>query len=546
MLRIYDTLAATEKPFEPLGSPVKIYFCGLTPKDYPHLGHAKSFVMADVVRRYLRYRGYDVLYVQNFTDVEDKIIARSRQEGISPEEVARKYTEAYFHDMDALNCLRADHYPKATDVIPDIIRVVDGLIAKGYAYAVGNNVYYRVARFPTYGRLSKRGAADNQPGAGLRTRNPIAGAALAGAPIEGLEAAGEAASIEDATELGRDEQYLVPLAADAVDEAEAEAQKQDPRDFTLWKGAKPGEPYWDSPWGPGRPGWHIECTTMVFQVLGERIDIHGGGQDLIFPHHENEIAQSEAYSGVSPFANYWMHVAPLNITTPEGATQKMAHSLRNFTTIRSLLARYEPGVVRLYLLSQHYRTPVTFDLSTLDATKQGWERLRAAYTNAALLRAWPPYQQVKADEPIASEATRAGRRLHEAIPAALEAFRAGMDDDFGTPQAIVALYDLASELNGFKNGLSSPQAVTPTAKWLVEKAFAAIEEIMGVLGLPAPDIGTGADAETTARVEELLAERARLRAARDFAGADAVRAELERLGVVVEDHPQGTIWRLRR
>jgi cysteinyl-tRNA synthetase len=440
--------------------------------------------------------------------------------------------------MDALNCLRADRYPKPTQVMPGIIRVVDGLIAKGYAYAVGNNVYYRVARFPTYGHLSKRGAGDNQPGAGLRTRKP--GATAAGLPVEDLEAVAEEAGLE------RDEQYLLSLAADAVDEAEAEAQKEDPRDFALWKGAKPGEPYWDSPWGPGRPGWHIECTTMVFQVLGERIDIHGGGQDLIFPHHENEIAQSEAYSGVSPFANYWMHVAPLNITTPEGATQKMAHSLRNFTTIRSLLARYEPGVVRLYLLSQHYRTPVTFDLSTLDATKQGWERLRAAYTNAALLRAWPPYQQVKADEPIASEATRAGRRLHEAIPAALEAFRAGMDDDFGTPQAIVALYDLASELNGFKNGLSSPQAVTPTAKWLVEKAFAAIEEIMGVLGLPAPDIGTGADAETTARVEELLAERARLRAARDFAGADAVRAELERLGVVVEDHPQGTIWRLRR
>jgi cysteinyl-tRNA synthetase len=285
---------------------------------------------------------------------------------------------------------------------------------------------------------------------------------------------------------------------------------------------------------------------MVFQELGERIDIHGGGQDLIFPHHENEIAQSEAYSGVSPFANYWMHVAPLNITTPEGATQKMAHSLRNFTTIHSLLARYEPGVVRLYLLAQHYRTPVTFDPSTLDATKQGWERLRAAYSNAALLRAWPPYQQVEAAEPVAVELTKAGRRLREAIPAALEAFRAGMDDDFGTPRAIAALYDLASELNRFKDSLSSPQAVTPTAKWLVEKAFAAIEEIMGVLGLPAPDIGTGADAETTARVEELLAERARLRAARDFAGADAVRAELERMGVVVEDHPQGTIWRLRR
>ncbi len=544
MLRIYDTLSATTKPFEPLGSPVKIYFCGLTPKNYPHLGHAKSFVTADVMRRYLRYRGYEVRYVQNFTDVDDKTIAKALEEGTSFKEVAERYTRAYFENMAALNVEEADRYPKATEFIPGIIRVIEGLIEKGYAYVAGSDVYYRVARFAAYGQLSKRREGDNQAGAGLRTRNPLAGAALQGAPVEGLEAAAEAAIVEDAT-LEPGEEFLAQLAADAVEAAEAETEKEDPRDFALWKGAKPGEPQWESPWGPGRPGWHIECTTMVFEELGERIDIHGGGRDLIFPHHENEIAQSEAYSGV-PFANFWVHIGPLNITTPEGRTEKMSHSLRNFTTVQSLLDRYEPGVIRYYLLQLHYRSHVNFDLSVLDSAKEGWEKLRAVYSNAALLRAWPPYQQVQAAEPVEIELSKKGRRLRAAIPAALEEFRNGMDDDFNTSRAIGALFNLAGDFNGFKDTLATPQAVMPTAKGLVESAFAAIEEMMGVLGLPAPEIGTGADAATTALVEQKLAARAERRAARDFAGADALRAELEEMNVIVEDHPQGTIWRLRR
>ncbi len=540
-MRIFDTFTASEREFEPLGSPVTIYFCGLTPKNYPHIGHAKLFVTADVMRRYLRHLGYDVRYVQNFTDVDDKTIARAREEGTSFEQVARKYTDAYFEDMDALNCLRADSYPSATAAIPKIIGVIEILLARDVAYVAGGDVYYRVARFPSYGALSKRGADDNQTGAGLRTRKPLAGAE----PIDRGDEAPTERDSEGSADVSAEESRLLALAADLPLESDGD-NKENPRDFALWKAAKPGEPSWPSPWGPGRPGWHIECTSMVFEELGERIDIHGGGQDLIFPHHENEIAQSEAASGMTPFANFWVHVALLNITTPEGAVQKMAHSLANFTTVRSILQRYEPGVLRLYLLSQHYRTPATFDLSVLDDAKRGWERLRASFSNVALLRGWAPYASVRAAEPEAIELSKAGRRLRDAIPNALKSFREGMDSDFGTPRAIAALFDLSSELNRFKDSLATPQSVTPTAKWLVESAAAALHEIMGVLGLPEPDTGTGADAETTARVEALLRERKRRRDARDFSGADAIRDELDALGVAVEDHPQGTIWRLRR
>ena len=573
-LRIYDTLAAAKKPFEPLGSPVKIYFCGLTPKNYPHLGHAKSFVMADVMARYLRFLGHEVRYVQNFTDIDDKTIAKAREEGVTVEEVVRKYTDAYFRNMDALGCGRADSYPTATGAIPGIIRMVEGLIERGYAYAVGGNVYYIVDRFESYGLLSKRTAGDNQAGAGLRARGTsVAADVLAQESVETGQAAASGVSEETSapsaaptdaaeaaetamigtvdaadTDLTRDEGYIVSLSADladAVDEATALVEKRDPRDFALWKASRPGEPWWESPWGQGRPAWHIECSTMIFEELGDRIDIHGGGQDLIFPHHENEIAQSEAYSGHSPFVNYWVHIAPLNVVTATGQQQKMAHSLGNFTTINFLLEHFEPGVVRLYLLSQHYRSPVTFDLSVLADAKQGWERLRAVYSNVALLRDWAPYRDTKADKPISMELTKRGRGLREAIDAADRDFRAGMDDDFNTSQAIAALYDLARELNRFKDSLATPQAVTPTSKGLVEDAVATIERIMAVLGLPAPDVGTGADERTTRRVEDLLAERERLRAARDFAGADRVRDELTALGALVEDHPQGKVWRLR-
>ncbi len=543
-LRIYDTLTATKKTFEPLGSPVKVYFCGLTPKNYIHLGHAKLVVSADMMRRYLRHKGYDVLYVQNFTDIDDKTIAKAHEEGVTVEEIARKYTDAYFEGMDALNCLRAARYPMATAAIPGIIKVVEGLIAKGYGYAVEGNVYYRVDRFADYGRLSKRGAGDNRAGAGLRAR----GKDIVADVLEDEEAGVPVQDDAPATTTGLDEteQAIVTLgddAADAVDEAVAATQKEHPRDFALWKASKPGEPAWDSPWGPGRPAWHIECSTMIFEELGQRIDIHGGGQDLIFPHHENEIAQSEAFSGEAPFANFWTHIAPLNVVTPDGENQKMAHSLGNFMTVRFLLQFFEPAVIRLYLLSQHYRSPITFDLSTLADVRSAWERLRAVYANMALLRAWAPYRETPEAEPVDIELNKSGRRLRAVVPAARIAFTAGMDDDFNTAQAVAALYDVARELNRFKDTLVSPDAMTPSARGVVEIAFRFVEEIMDVLGLPAPDSSTGADAETTTRVEALLAERERLREARDFSGADGVRDALAALGVVVEDHPQGKVWR---
>ncbi len=289
-LRIFNTLTGSEEEFQPRGDAVEMYVCGMTPKFHPHVGHARLFVSMDVVRRYLVYRGYRVHHVQNFTDVDDKIIARSQKEGVSAKEVAEKYTASYFEAMDALNVQHADEYPRATLVIPDIIQFIETLMARGYAYAVDGNVYYQVSKFPEYGKLSGRTEDEG---------------VLAGARVE------------------------------------VEPGKRDPRDFALWKAAKPGEPAWESPWGPGRPGWHIECSTMIRETLGQQIDIHAGGRDLIFPHHENEIAQSEAFCGCSPFARYWVHIGLLNI-----GGEKMSHSLNNFLTVQELLQRFEPAVLR--------------------------------------------------------------------------------------------------------------------------------------------------------------------------------------------------------
>ncbi|MGE5618548.1 MAG: cysteine--tRNA ligase [Sphingomonadaceae bacterium] len=466
-LRVFNTISGTEEEFQPRGDVVQMYVCGMTPKFHPHIGHARLFVAMDVIRRYLRYRGYQVHHVQNFTDVDDKIIARANKEGIPAHEVAEKYTRSYFESMDALNVLHADDYPKATLVIPAIIEFVEKLIAEGYAYEVEGNVYFEVAKSPEYGKLSGR----SEEGV------------MAGARIE------------------------------------VDASKRDPRDFALWKRAKPGEPAWDSPWGPGRPGWHIECSTMIKETLGEQIDIHAGGRDLIFPHHENEIAQSEAYCHCSPFVRYWIHIGLLNI-----GGEKMSHSLNNFLTIQQMLDRYEPAALRLYLISTPYRAPMTYTDESIDVAVKGLARLRSALE---------PVRGAAAGRPASAAEREAVERL---LQTAQQAFESGMDSDFNTAQGLAALYDLAREINRLRTQERfSAEALGPARAKLVELA--------GVLGLEleAEDVGEGRAADPY--IDLLVELRGKLRAGKQWALADEVRDRLKLLGVILEDTPEGTIWR---
>lgn len=514
-MRIHDTRTAQKVEFVPDHDPVRMYVCGLTPKNEPHIGHAKLFVTADLIRRYLEYRGYTVRYIQNVTDVDDKIIKRAQEEGITPREVAEKYSASYFASVEALHCRPAHHYPTVTGAMPNIIAMTEGLIERGYAYTVGGDVYYRVSRFTRYGQLSKRDTVvDNATGMGLQARGKQA--------------------IPTATETGGSE--------------EGERLKEDPRDFALWKKAKPGEPQWDSPWGPGRPGWHIECSAMSRQELGDRLDLHGGGQDLIFPHHENEIAQSEAFTAKHPFVKYWWHIGALNVVTHgedgEEKVEKMSHSLGNFITIKDILARYEPSVVRLFLLSQHYRTPVTYTDESLAVIETGWDRLKTAARNLKLLLNWEPMRKVDADQPIELEMRKETRKLLDQVQVLLDRFHAGMDDDFNTAQGIAALYDLSAQINSYKDFLRDPKLVNPTSKGALIAARDAFERMIGVLGLVPPPEGPEVESrEFIDQVESLIARRRELRAARDYAGADAIRDEMKHLGVIVEDHPQGSIWR---
>ena len=470
-LRITNTMTGQEEEFTPRGDVVRIYSCGMTPKFHPHVGHARLFVSMDVIRRYLLYRGYKLHYVQNFTDVDDKIIARGQKEGIDPRDVAQKYTDSYFEVMDALNVMRADEYPKATHVIPQIIRFVERLIEQGYAYDVDGNVYYEVSKFPEYGRLSKRTEDEG---------------VMAGARVE------------------------------------VEPGKRDPRDFALWKKAKEGEPFWESPWGPGRPGWHIECSTMIQQTLGEQIDIHAGGRDLIFPHHENEIAQSEAYCGCSPFARYWTHVGLLNI---DG--EKMSHSLNNFLTVQELLQRYEPAVLRLYLISIPYRAPMAYSEDGVEAAARALARLRSALEAPA---------GPSAQRPARPEELAAAQKLAEV---AQQAFESAMDSDFNTAQALAALFDLARETNR----LRTQEGYPAEALEIVQKRLVDLASVLG-LKLEAPKVSEARDADPY--IDLLVETRSKLRSARQWTLADEIRDRLRDLGVSVEDRPEGSTWKYEK
>lgn len=454
-MKIYDTLTARKEDFTPCNdNEIKMYVCGVTPYDSCHIGHAMSYIIFDVVRRYLKFRGYNVKYVQNFTDIDDKIIARANERNMPAKEMAEEFINEYFDDMDSLNIMRADFYPRATEEVPDIIRVVQTLIDKGHAYELNGDVYFRIQSADNYGKLSHRNLDDLRAGARI--------------------------------EVDEDKEYAL--------------------DFALWKAAKPGEPSWDSPWGLGRPGWHIECSVMSQKYLGDTIDIHGGGQDLIFPHHENEIAQSEAFTGVVPFVKYWMHNGLLQLDQ-----EKMSKSLGNLITVREILEQSSADALRLFVLSSHYRSPLSFSDEGLAAMEKGAERLtRAANLESNSTQGNPldadPYKQ----------------RFIEA-----------MNDDFNSAQAMAALFDLAREIN------KADEEGNPVAQ-----AQNTLRDLAGILGLKLEEVQAEFDGGPF--VDLLVNVRSELRVAKQWQLSDMIRDRLIELGISLEDTPQGTKWRQER
>ena len=453
-MKVYNTLSTREEEFVPQGDVVKMYVCGVTPYAECHLGHAMSYVVFDMVRRYLEFRGYRVKHVQNFTDIDDKIINRAQQSGVSPRELAEKFIAQYFVDMDRLNVQRAHVYPRATEEIPKIIEVVQGLMDKGHAYESQGDVYFRVKSDPDYGRLSHQSPDDLQAGSRVEV---------------GIE-------------------------------------KEHPLDFALWKAAKPGEPWWESPWGKGRPGWHIECSAMSMRYLGETLDIHGGGQDLIFPHHENEIAQSEGFTGVTPFVKYWLHNGFVQL-----GGEKMSKSLGIFVTLKQALDRFSPDAIRLFILSSHYRSPINFSEEGVAAAEKGVERLRQA--------AFADSQRGSGDSSGAVDTEAFRQRFIEA-----------MDHDFNSPQALAALFDLARDINRTIDHGANSQGAQQT-----------LRELAGVLGFSfeKPEV----DLAAKPFIDLLISIRTEARKDKQWQMADRVRTSLKDLGVVLEDTPQGTVWK---
>ena len=467
-MRLYNTLTGQERDFVPAdGKTVKMYVCGVTPYSATHVGHALSYVIFDTLRRYLEHLGYQVKHVQNFTDVDDKIIQRAQEAGISEEELSERYIADFFRNMDALNIRRADTYPRATREIPGIIAAIQDLVDKDFAYPSAGDVYFRVNRRPDYGKLSHR-------------------------TLEGMIAGARVQVDED---------------------------KEHPMDFALWKGAKAGEPAWESPWGPGRPGWHIECTAMSLRYLDYPLDIHGGGQDLIFPHHENEIAQSEAYTGIEPFANYWVHNGLLRL-----GEDKMSKSLGNLVSVEEALEHYSADALRAYFLSSHYRSPLQYSDEGSAAMERSFDRFRHALRPGR--------------DGDAGDAATTGDNPGAALSPApfQERFTAAMDDDLNTPQAIAALFDLAREINRARD------AGQPVAA-----AQDALRQLGGILGLTFEGRPAGRE-ELAAQpfIELLVNTRAELRQARQYALADQIRDNLAAQGVVLEDTPNGTLWQYQR
>jgi cysteinyl-tRNA synthetase len=467
-LKVRNTTSGELEEFKPLhGNRVHMYVCGPTVYDFCHIGHARSYVAFDTIRRYLEYKGYSVIYLQNFTDIDDKILKRAREKGEDPRAVSRFFIDAYFEDMDRLGVRRANFHPRVTDHIPEIIAVVQDLIDKKNAYVADGDVYFCVTSMKdVVGRLSHQRLEDM----------------LVGARVEPDE------------------------------------KKCDPIDFALWKKSKPGEPGWDSPWGKGRPGWHIECSTMSTMYLGDTLDIHGGGMDLIFPHHESEIMQSEAHTG-EPFVRYWLHNGFININK-----EKMSKSLGNFFTIREVLSRFEPGVVRLFLVSTHYRSQIDFADSLLEEAKTAMARLQNAQESLRQMNV--------------TDSSDVGEGTKRAIEDSRKRFITGMDDDFNTREAIAALFDLAN----FSNGLIHDAPAIPRGER--DAILGVFRELGGVLGLLE---GRSGDIEVMGGLIELLQEVRQLaRESKDFATSDKIRDRLKQMGIIIEDSAQGFRWKIQK
>ena len=456
-MKIFNTLTRQKEEFVPV-QPGKagIYACGPTVYNFIHIGNARPLCVFDVLRRYLEWRGMEVNFVQNFTDIDDKLIKKANEEGITVPEVAERYINEFWTDVKGMNIRPATTHPRATENINEIISLITALIERGYAYASGGDVYFRTLKFEEYGKLSHQ-------------------------PLEDLEAGARI----DVTEV-----------------------KEHPMDFALWKGVKPGEPFWPSPWGNGRPGWHIECSAMSQKYIGDTLDIHCGGQDLIFPHHENEIAQSECACG-KPFANYWMHNGYINVDN-----RKMSKSLGNFFTVREVAEKYGYEPIRYLMISSHYRSPINYSIDILEQSQNALDRLYTCRENLV----------------FRLESAESGEQTAN-FDKFKEEFITAMEDDLNTADAIAAIFNLAKEVNIMLGGTPSKEDCTA--------ALNMFDELCGVLGLVYNiDKADNLDAE----IEELIAQRTAARKAKDFAKADQIRDQLKEMGIVLEDTPQGVKW----
>ena len=465
MMQIYNTQTRRKEEFKPIEpGKVRIYCCGPTVYNYFHIGNARPFIVFDTLRRYLEHKGYEVKYVQNFTDIDDKMIRRANEEGITVKELGERFIKEYFVDAKALGIRPATVHPKATEHIPEIIALIQRLVDNGHAYAVNGDVYYRVSSFPGYGKLSGQSVEDREMG--------------------------------------------------ASDRLDVETDKESPADFALWKAQKPGEPAWDSPWGKGRPGWHIECSAMSMKYLGETFDIHCGGKDLLFPHHENEIAQSEACNG-KEFSRYWMHNAFLNIDN-----RKMSKSLGNFRTVRQIGEQYDLQVLRFFMLNAHYRSPLNFSADLMEAAKNSLERILEAAGKLS----------DRKDNGAAENITEEELALLKEAEGFVTKFEAAMDDDFNTADALAAIFELVK----FANTNVDENSSREFAGGLYEELF----KLSDVLGLKIEKKEEILDKE----IEDLIQERQAARKAKDFKRADEIRDELLKKGIILKDTREGVKW----
>ncbi|MEM2920224.1 MAG: cysteine--tRNA ligase [Candidatus Nitrosocaldus sp.] len=462
-MRLYNTLTGKVEEIKPSDGIVRIYLCGVTVYDYSHIGHARTIIVFDVIRRYLMHKGYKVRFVQNFTDVDDKIIKAAREKGVKPLELAEYFIEQYFKDFDGLYVLRADHYPRATEHIEDMHRIIKGLMDKGYAYRTSRGVYFHIAKDEDYGKLSKK-------------------------PINELKAGAR---------------------------VEVDEEKLDPLDFALWKFSD-DEPSWDSPWGRGRPGWHIECSAMSMKYLGETFDIHGGGEDLIFPHHENEIAQSESLT-CKEFSRHWVHVSMVNVKG-----EKMAKSLKNIEPIHSALSRWGPNAIRLYCLSAHYRKPLEYDEMLLKQALAVWRDIENAL-----------YELEHAMHiPASDDGIRVAGELNGIVNDSYRIFMESMDDDLDTPRAIASLLTPVKAINRYAGEDMLDSSITETV-------MQRLNDMLFILGLKRTEVSM----EERARIEEMVKRRSMLRAEKRYREADEIREMLRAEGIELVDHKDRTVWK---